>query len=132
MEHRDQRSLLLVQARAQDRDRDRRAVLLSGADDTLVKNPALKPGERKVVQEAGPAGFSVEYTRKVYRGDDLIKDERYRTRYDPENEYVEVGPKKKPKPKPKPVETPKSTTTPTDPGETTETPPTDGGTTTTG
>ena len=98
----------------------------------LVKNPALKPGERKVVQEAGPAGFSVEYTRKVYRGDDLIKDERYRTRYDPENEYVEVGPKKKPKPKPKPVETPKSPTTPTDPGETTETPPTDGGTTTTG
>ena len=49
----------------------------------LVKNPALKPGERSVVQEAGPAGFTVEYTRKVYRGDKLIKDEHYRTRYDP-------------------------------------------------
>jgi vancomycin resistance protein YoaR len=70
----------------------------------VKKNPALKPGERHVLQEAGPAGFTVEYTRKVYRGDELIKDERYRTRYDAENEYVEVGPKKKPKPKPKPTD----------------------------
>jgi vancomycin resistance protein YoaR len=67
----------------------------------IVKNPSLKPGERRVVQEAGPAGFTVEYTRKVYRGDELIKDERYRTRYDAENSFVEIGPKK-PKPKPKP------------------------------
>ncbi len=66
-----------------------------------IKNPALKPGERKVLQEAGPAGFTVEYTRKVYRGDRLIKDEHYRTRYDAENAYIEIGPKKKPKPKPK-------------------------------
>ena len=73
----------------------------------VTRNPALKPGERKVVQEAGPDGFTVEYTRKVYRGDELIKDERYRTRYNAENAFVEVGPpKKKPKPKPdeKPVE----------------------------
>ena len=60
------------------------------------------------MQEAGPAGFTVEYTRKVYRGDKLIKDEHYRTRYDPENEYVEIGPKKKPKPKPKPADTPET------------------------
>ncbi len=58
----------------------------------VTKNPALKPGERRVVQAAGPAGFTVEYTRKVYRGDELIKDERYRTRYNAENAYVEVGP----------------------------------------
>ena len=78
----------------------------------VVKNPELEPGERHVMQEAGPAGFTVEYTRKVFRGDELIRDERFRTRYDAENAYVEVGPKK-PKPKPKP--TPK-------PGDATETP----------
>jgi vancomycin resistance protein YoaR len=78
----------------------------------LVKNPALKPGERRVVQGAGPAGFTVQYTRKVYRGDELIKDERYRTRYDAENAFVEIGPKKpKPKPQPKPGP-PRSGTTP--------------------
>jgi vancomycin resistance protein YoaR len=103
-----------------------------------IRNPDLKPGERHVLQEAGPAGFTVEYTRKVYRGDKLIKDERYRTRYDAENAYIEVGPPKKPKPKPKPEpeKTPGTTGgTPTTPdegttppsGETTTTP-----TTTTG
>jgi vancomycin resistance protein YoaR len=94
----------------------------------VTRNPALKPGERRVVQEAGPDGFTVEYTRKVYRGDELIKDERYRTRYNAENAFVEVGPpKKKPKPKPdeKPVE-------PVQPGATgTEPDGADAGTTTT-
>lgn len=66
----------------------------------VIRNPALRPGERKVVQEAGPSGFTVEYTRKVYRGDKLIRDERFRQRYRAENAFVEVGPKKKPKPKP--------------------------------
>ncbi len=81
----------------------------------LVKNPALKPGERKVVQEAGPAGFTVEFTRKVYRGDKLIKDEQYRTRYRAENAFVEIGPKKpKPKPEPKPGP-PRSGPTPAEP-----------------
>ncbi len=81
----------------------------------LVKNPALKPGQRKVVQEAGPAGFTVEFTRKVYRGDELIKDERYRTRYRAENAFVEIGPKKpkpKPQPQPKPGPPPSGTTPP--------------------
>ena len=85
----------------------------------VTKNPALKPGERKVSRRPGPAGFTVEYTRKVYRGDELIKDERYRTRYNAENSFVEVGPpKKKPKPKPggPPVE-PKPGATGTKPDE---------------
>ena len=74
----------------------------------VTRNPALKPGERRVLQEAGPAGFTVEYTRKVYRGDELIKDERYRTRYNAENAFVEVGPpKKKPKPDEKPEDSAK-------------------------
>jgi vancomycin resistance protein YoaR len=78
----------------------------------LVKNPALEPGQRRVVQAEGPAGFTVEYTRKVYRGDELIKDERYRTRYDAENAFVEIGPKKKPKPKPKPGAKPQTPASP--------------------
>jgi hypothetical protein len=53
----------------------------------------------------------VQYTRKVYRGPKLIKDERYTVRYDAQNAIVEVGtakvtPKPKPKPKPKPAPTP--------------------------
>ncbi len=86
----------------------------------VVKNPALEPGDRRVMQEAGPAGFTVEYTRKVYRGDELLRDERFRTRYDAENAYVEVGPKK-PKPKPKPGATKETPASPAAPkaGDTT-------------
>jgi vancomycin resistance protein YoaR len=74
-----------------------------------TRNLALAPGERRVVQEAGGPGFTVEYTRKVYRGDELLRDERFRTRYDPQNSYVEIGPAKpKPKPKPKPEPKPDS------------------------
>jgi vancomycin resistance protein YoaR len=70
-----------------------------------TKNPALKPGETVVQQEAGGPGFTVEYTRKVYRGSKLLRDERFRVRYDPQDAFIEVGPpKKKPKPKPKPGE----------------------------
>jgi vancomycin resistance protein YoaR len=95
----------------------------------VTRNPALKPGERKVVQEAGPSGFTVEYTRKVYRGDKLIKDERYRTRYKAENEFVEVGPpKKKPKPGTKPEVPPKPGADDASQGGETDT---DAGTTTT-
>jgi vancomycin resistance protein YoaR len=71
----------------------------------MSKNPALKPGEKLVLQEAGGPGFTVQYTRKVYRGTKLVRDERFTTRYDPQNGYVEVGPKKKkPKPKQKPAQ----------------------------
>jgi hypothetical protein len=52
------------------------------------------------VQSAGAAGFTVQYTRKVFRGEELVKDERYTVRYDPQNAIVEVGPaKRKAKPK---------------------------------
>jgi hypothetical protein len=29
----------------------------------------------------GGGGFTVDYTRRVYRGDSLVRDERYRVRY---------------------------------------------------
>ena len=66
-------------------------------------NASLPPGTTSAVQSAGASGFTVQYTRRVYRGAKLVKDERYTVRYDPQNAIVEVGPaKRKPKPKPKP------------------------------
>ena len=74
-----------------------------------VRNAALPAGTVNTVQSAGESGFTVQYTREVYRGAKRIKDERYTVRYDAQNAIVEVGPprtkappKAKPKPKPKP------------------------------
>ena len=76
------------------------------APETIrISNPALPPGTTSVVQSAGASGFTVQYTRKVYRGEKLIKDERYTVRYDAQNAIVEIGP---PKPKPKPKEKPQA------------------------
>jgi hypothetical protein len=41
----------------------------------------------------------VQYTRKVFKGAQLVKNERYTVRYDPQNAIVELGPPKKAKPK---------------------------------
>jgi vancomycin resistance protein YoaR len=94
-------------------------------------NPDLPPGTRKVVQSSGPGGFSITYTRKVYRGSKLLRDETFSWRYRPENAIVEVGP---PDLKPEP-QTPPATGTPTTPRAggtpTTPTTPQTGGTPTT-
>jgi len=56
-------------------------------------------GTTSTVQSAGASGFTVQYTRKVYKGPELVKDERFTVRYDAQNAIVEVGTKKvKPKP----------------------------------
>ena len=59
------------------------------------------------MQSAGPSGFLIGYTRKVFEGSKLRRNERYTWRYKPENEIVEVGPPKpraaKPKQKPGPA-----------------------------
>jgi len=57
-----------------------------------VSNPSLPPGTTSVVQSAGPSGFLITYTRKVFEGSKLRRSERYSWRYKPENEVVEVGP----------------------------------------
>ena len=67
------------------------------AKTVVEKNPELEPGERNVLQTGGTPGFSVEYTRMVFRGEELVRDERWITHYDPANTIVEVGPKKKKK-----------------------------------
>ena len=57
---------------------------------------------------AGASGFTVQYTRKVFEGPELVKNERYTVRYDAQNAIVEVGTKKvKAKPKAAPEKKPK-------------------------
>jgi vancomycin resistance protein YoaR len=57
-----------------------------------VTNSALPPGSRQVVQEAGDGGFTIDYTRQVFREGKKIRNERYTVEYDAEDEIVEVGP----------------------------------------
>lgn len=69
-------------------------------------NRDLKPGDREVVQELGGAGFTVSYTRRVWAGDTLKRDEDFTSRYSPQDAYVEVGPKRKPGRRNPPATTP--------------------------
>ena len=93
------------------------------------QNPDLPPGTRKVVQPAGPGGFAITYSRRVYVGNRLKRDETFRWTYRPENQIIELGP-------PAPQEAPgtPTTTTPAKPPATTTprttptTPATTGGT----
>ncbi len=74
-----------------------------------ISNPSLAAGTTETVQDAGEPGFSVQYTRKVFRKGELVRNEAYTVRYEAKNAVVEVGPPKpvspepKPKPQPKPV-----------------------------
>ncbi len=63
-----------------------------------VFNPELEPGARVATQSSGSSGFTVDYTRKVYRGDSLKRDERYTWTYSPQNAFVEIGPSAAPPP----------------------------------
>lgn len=69
-----------------------------------VVNAALEPGTERVLQQSGNAGFTITYWRKVYRADDLVRDETFTARYRPEDRILEMGPKK-PKPPPDPTGT---------------------------
>jgi hypothetical protein len=57
----------------------------------VVHNPGLAPGVRRVVQTAGPPGFTIEYGRSVYRHRRLLSEERWRVVYQPEDQVIEVG-----------------------------------------
>ncbi len=84
-----------------------------------VRNSTLAPGTTSTVQSAGASGFTVQYTRRVFEGPKLIKNERYTVRYDAQNAIVEVGPPKaRARPKPPPEAS-------TETGEPTEEPPAD-------
>jgi vancomycin resistance protein YoaR len=56
-----------------------------------VADSTLAPGARVVVQEPGASGFTVDYTRKVFAHDRLLRDERFTTRYQAKNGIVHVG-----------------------------------------
>jgi vancomycin resistance protein YoaR len=64
-------------------------------------NSSLPPGSTTTVQSSGESGFTVQYTRKVFRDGELLANERYTVRYDPQNAIVEVGPPKRPATNPK-------------------------------
>jgi vancomycin resistance protein YoaR len=57
----------------------------------VVHNPGLPSGTQRVVQEAGPAGFTIEFGRRVYQRGRLIQNERWRVAYQPENRVIEIG-----------------------------------------
>jgi vancomycin resistance protein YoaR len=59
-----------------------------------IVNYRLRPGDRRLAQAAGPAGFTINYTRRVYRDETLRRNERFRVRYQPEHAIVEVGPER--------------------------------------
>jgi vancomycin resistance protein YoaR len=59
-----------------------------------VQKESLPPGTRTVVQPMGAAGFTVDYTRKVYEGVRLRRDEHFTWTYSAEDAIVEVGPPK--------------------------------------
>jgi vancomycin resistance protein YoaR len=74
------------------------------------QKPDLPPGTRKVIQTAGSGGFSISYTRKVFAGDTVKRNETFRWNYRPENAIVELGP-----PKPEEEDEDKDPGEPTDP-----------------
>jgi vancomycin resistance protein YoaR len=57
----------------------------------VVHNPGLPAGTTHVVQEAGPAGFTIDYGRRVYQRRRLIRNERWRVVYQPEDRVIEIG-----------------------------------------
>ena len=57
------------------------------------RNPELRPGKRKVIQDGGIDGFTVDYARAVFRGDELLKEERWTVKYEPHHKIVEFGPR---------------------------------------
>ena len=56
-----------------------------------VYSSALPRGVRRIVQEAGGNGFTVEYGRRVLRDRAVVSAERFRVRYEPVNRIVEIG-----------------------------------------
>jgi vancomycin resistance protein YoaR len=70
----------------------------TSATTVRVYNPSLPPGTETAIQSGGISGFTVGYTRKVFRHDELIRDEEFLVRYLPENTIIEYGPEPPPPP----------------------------------
>lgn len=61
-------------------------------EEREVYDPSLPAGAREVEQSAGGAGFTVSYTRQVWEGDTLRRDETYTWRYSAQDAFIKVGP----------------------------------------
>ncbi|HZB23809.1 MAG TPA: VanW family protein [Gaiellaceae bacterium] len=57
----------------------------------VVHNPGLPLGSRRVVQEAGASGFTIEYGRRVLQHGSVVRSDRFRVRYDAVDRIIEVG-----------------------------------------
>ena len=57
----------------------------------VLHNPRLPRGTRRLVQEAGGPGFTIEYGRRVRRGSAVVSNDRFRVSYVPVNRIVEIG-----------------------------------------
>lgn len=62
------------------------------AEIKTVTDPTLAPGSQVTDQMIGGPGFSISYTRRVWRGDTLVRDETFRWNYRPVNALIRVGP----------------------------------------
>jgi vancomycin resistance protein YoaR len=51
----------------------------------------LAPGERRFIQDPGSSGFSISYSRKVYKGSNVKRDETFRWTYQPQDGIIEIG-----------------------------------------
>jgi hypothetical protein len=67
-------------------------------EEQRKENPALKPGEEKVVQE-GEQGFDIVVMRIINRNGQETR-QRFFTRYKPEPRIIEFGPGPTPSPTP--------------------------------
>ncbi len=93
--HLDHGALLLLEARAAGRDGRRASRTTTARPERSGSSiPRFRRGPRASSSQGAFPGFSVDYTRKVYRGDKLRRDEKFHVRYDPEDTIIEVGPTK--------------------------------------
>jgi vancomycin resistance protein YoaR len=58
----------------------------------IIVDPRLPHGMRRVVQEAGPSGFTVAYGRSILREARLVRRERWVVHYSARDRIIEVGP----------------------------------------
>lgn len=78
-------------------------------------DPSLEPGTEVVDQSQGGAGFTIAYTRKVWRGSTLRRDETWHWTYRPVDAYIRYGPDRPEAPTSTAPSAPSTTPEPTSP-----------------
>jgi len=56
-----------------------------------IHNPTLSRGRRVLIQPAGGPGFSIDYSRRIYRYEELRSNERFHVRYNAVDEVIAVS-----------------------------------------